>query len=39
MIYFKGKDKVGAHLNNTLKHVEFKKEQADFSERFAAIQL
>lgn len=34
-----GKDKVGAHLNNTLKHVEFKKEQADFSERFAAIQL
>jgi hypothetical protein len=37
--FLKGKDKVVAHLNNTMKHVQFKKKQPDFADRFAAIQL
>jgi hypothetical protein len=39
VFYVSGKDKVVAHLKNTMKHVQFKKGQADFADRFAAIQL
>jgi len=34
-----GKDKVETHLANTLKHIQFKKGEEGFAERFAAIQL